>query len=90
MFAVGFISILSKKDKLCLKQTIKYLVNEDNKTLGEILDFAEEKGILQEGQLFNDYILNKGFYLWGRIKNMPFKQYRKNIFYLKEFSPMCI
>lgn len=81
--------ILSKKDKLYLKQTIEYFVNEDNKTIGEILDFAEEKGILKEDELFNDYILNKGFYLWGRIKNIPFKQYRKSIFYLKEFSPMC-
>lgn len=81
--------ILSRNDKLFLKQTIEYLSNEDNKTIGEILDFAEEKGILKEDELFNDYILNKGFYLWGRIKNIPFKQYRKSIFYLKEFSPMC-
>lgn len=64
-------------------------MNEDNKKIEEILDFSEEKGILKVDGLFNDYILNKVFYLWERIKNLSFKQYRKSIFYLKEISPMC-
>ena len=82
-------SIHNKNDKIYLKQAIDYLVNEDNKTIGEVLEFAEEKGLLKEDELFSDYILNKGFYLWKRIKKLPFKQYRKSVFYLKEFSPNC-
>lgn len=82
-------SIHNKNDKIHLKQAIDYLVNEDNKTIGEVLEFAEVNGLLKEDELFSDYILNKGFYLWERIKRITFKQYRKSVFYLKEFSPIC-
>ena len=82
-------SIYNRNDKICLKQAIDYLVSEDNQTIEDVLKFAEEKGLLKEDELFNDYILNKGFYLWERIKNITFNQYRKSISYLKEFSPIC-
>ena len=81
--------IYNRNDKICLKQAIDYLVSEDNQTIEDVLKFAEEKGLLKEDELFNDYILNKGFYLWERIKNITFNQYRKSISYLKEFSPIC-
>lgn len=82
-------SIRDKSDKIRLKQTIGELVKEDDKTVGEVLLFAEQKGLLKEDELFSDYILNRGFYLWERIKKIPFNQYRRSIFYLKEFSPIC-
>lgn len=82
-------SIHNKNDKIYLKQAIDYLVNEKNKTIEEVLEFAEGKRLLKEDELFSDYISNKGFYLWERIKKLPFKQYRKSVFYLKEFSPNC-
>lgn len=82
-------SIHNRNDKLILKQVIDDFVNEDNKTIEDVLEFAEVKGLLKEDELFNDYILNKGLYLWERIKNITFKQYRKSILYLKEFSPIC-
>lgn len=82
-------TIKNKNDKICLKKAIDYLVNEDNKTIEEVLDFAEEQGLLKEDELFSDYIINKGFYLWERIKKIPFKEYRRSVFYLKEFSPIC-
>ncbi len=82
-------SIHNRNDKICLKQVIDYLVNEDNKTIEEVLEFAEVKGLLKEDELFSDYILNKGFYLWERIKKITFKQYRKSVLYLKEFSSIC-
>ena len=58
-------------------------------TIEDVLKFAEVKGLLKEDDLFNDYILNKGFYLWERIKKITFNQYRKSVLYLKEFSPIC-
>ena len=61
-------SIQNRNDKICLKQAIDYLVSEDNKTIEDVLKFAEVKGLLKEDELFSDYILNKGFYLWERIK----------------------
>ena len=82
-------SIHNRNDKICLKQAIDYLVSEDNQTIEDVLKFAEVKGLLKEDELFNDYILNKGFYLWERIKKITFNQYRKSILYLKEFSPIC-
>ena len=82
-------SIHNRNDKICLKQAIDYLVSEDNQTIEDVLKFAEVIGLLKEDELFNDYILNKGFYLWERIKKITFNQYRKSILYLKEFSPIC-
>ena len=82
-------SIRDKNDKIRIKQTINYLVREDDKTIGSVLTFSEAQGLLKEDELFSDYILNRGFYLWERIKNIPFIQYRRSIFYLKEFSPIC-
>ncbi len=82
-------SIHDRNDKICLKQAIEYLVSEDNKTIEEVLKFAEVKGLLKEDELFSYYILNKGFYLWERIKKITFNQYRKSVLYLKEFSPIC-
>ena len=82
-------SIRDRNDKILLKQIVNYLINRDNKTIEEVLEFAKVKGLLKEDELFNDYISNKGFYLWERIKKIPFKQYRNSILYLKEFSPFC-
>lgn len=82
-------SIHNRNDKICLKQAIDYLVSEDNQTIENVLKFAEVKGLLKEDELFSDYISNKGFYLWERIKKITFNQYRKSVSYLKEFSPIC-
>lgn len=82
-------SIHNKHDKICLRKAIDYLVNEDNKTIEEVLSFAEEKKLIKEDELFSNYIINKGFYLWERIKRISFKEYRRSVFYLKEFSPIC-
>lgn len=82
-------SIHNRNDKICLKQAIDYLVSEDNQTIENVLKFAEVKGLFKEDELFSDYISNKGFYLWERIKKITFNQYRKSVLYLKEFSPIC-
>lgn len=82
-------SIRKREDKIYLKQAIDYLVKEDDRRIEDVLAFAEDKGLLEKDDLFDDYIINKGFYLWERIKNITFKQYRKSVLYLKEFSPIC-
>lgn len=88
-FRITKFSIQNRNDKICLKQAIDYLVSEDDQTIEDVLKFAEVKGLLKEDELFSDYILNKGFYLWERIKKITFNQYRKSVLYLKEFSPIC-
>lgn len=82
-------SILNRDDKLYLKQAIEYLVKDDDKTIEDVLVFAKENRLLEEDELFSEYILNTGFYLWERIKKIKFKEYRKSVLYLKEFSPTC-
>ncbi|WP_216605241.1 3'-5' exonuclease [Pelistega europaea] len=82
-------SIDSTNDKIHLKETMDYLLNEEDKTIGDVLLFAEKKGLLKNDELYSSYILNGGYYLWKRIQEIPFKQYRKSIAYLKEFSPIC-
>ena len=79
-------SIHNRNDKICLKQAIDYLVSENNQTIENVLKFAEVKGLLKEDELFSDYISNKGFYLWERIKKITFNQYRKSVLYLKDVN----
>jgi len=82
-------SISCKKDKINLRDTIDYLTNDNVITIEKALSFSEDKGLLQHDDLFTKYILNKGFYLWERIKKISFKEYQASILYLKEFSPIC-
>lgn len=82
-------SILNRDDKLYLKQAIEYLVKHDDKRIEDVLVFAKENRLLEEDELFSEYISNTGFYLWERIKNIKFQEYRKSVSYLKEFSPIC-
>ena len=81
--------ILNRDDKLYLKQAIEYLVKDDDKRIEDVLVFAKENRLLEEDELFSEYISNTGFYLWERIKKIKFQEYRKSVSYLKEFSPIC-
>lgn len=78
----------SNEDKIKLKQIIDFLTEQDGKTIEQVLIYAERNGMLKNDELFDDYIQNKGSYLWKRIKRIPFEQYRKSIFYQNEFSPI--
>lgn len=82
-------TIRNKNDKLFLKSAMDSLLKDNNKKIEDVLQFAELNGLLKEDELFSDYIANKGFYLWKRIKEISFKQYRNSILYLKDFSPFC-
>ena len=79
--------ISNHKDKIQLENAMNYLVNEEEKTIEEVLEYAEKNGLINQDELFSNYILNRGFYLWERVRKIPFKQYRKSIEYLKDFSP---
>ena len=81
-------SIQNKNDKSKLKEIMNYLILEDGKTIEEVLNFSEKQGLITEDMSFDNYIGIKGFYLWERIKKIPFKEYRNSILYLKEFSPI--
>lgn len=82
-------SINNTNDKIELKEAIDYLIKGENKTIENVLEFAETVGLLKDDELFRDYISNRGYYLWERIKKISFNQYRKSVYYLKEFSSIC-
>lgn len=82
-------SINNNDDKVFLKNTIEYLTDSSDKTIEDVLNFSEEKGLLKTDDLFNEYISNRDAHLWEKLKKLPFAQYRKSISYLKEFSPNC-
>lgn len=81
--------IENKGNKIELEETMRFLSNSDNRTIEEVLNFAEEHRLLKEDDLFNNFIANRGLYLWKKIKEMSFVQYRNSIKYLKEFFPIA-
>lgn len=81
--------IENKNDKIELEKIMSFLSNSDNKTIEEVLKFAEEHKLLKEDDLFNNFIINKGFYLWEKIKKILFIEYKNSIKYLKEFFPIA-
>lgn len=81
--------VKNKNEKIKLEKIINFLLENENNTIGKTLEIAEKEGLLKEDDLFNDFILNKGTYLWKKIKEIPFIQYRNSIGYLKEFFPIA-
>lgn len=81
--------IKNKNEKIKLEKAVNFLLENDNNTIGEILETAEKEGLLKEDDLFNNFIQKKGTYLWKKIKEIPFIQYRNSIKYLKEFFPIA-
>lgn len=78
----------SNSDKKRLKEIMETFLNKAQ-SIGEVLEFAKKEKLIKEDDLFEDYIRNRGFYLWERIKNISFKEYINSIAYLKEYSPLC-
>lgn len=81
--------IKNKDDKIELEKTMKFLLNSDDETIEKVLNYTKEHRVLKEDDLFNNFINNKGFYLWKKIKKLSFIQYRNSIKYLKEFFPIA-
>lgn len=81
--------IKNKNDKIKLEKTMKVLLNSNDKTIEEVLDYAKKQGLLKDDELFNNFINNRGFYLWKKIKELSFVQYINSIKYLKEFFPIA-
>lgn len=78
--------ITNKEDKAKLKAVMAYLTNNQNITIGQVLEYAASNGLLHEDDRFTDFISNDGWYLWQRIKNIEYREYRNSIKYLNEYS----
>lgn len=78
--------ITDKEDKVKLKNIMDDLSNNQTITIGTVLEDAVSNGLLQEDDRFTYYISNDGWYLWERIKNIEYREYRNSIKYSNEYS----
>lgn len=81
--------ICNHDDKIRLKNAIEHISVSGDKTIGNILDYAEKTGLLKADELFDKFVQDKGYYLWERIRKITFNEYRNSIAYLKSYSPLA-
>lgn len=77
-----------QEDKITLKNTIEAILNERSLTIEAALLRAENSNLIRQDDLFDEFIHGRGFYLWQRLKEIPFITYRNSINYLKSYSPI--
>jgi len=65
--------ILTVDDKVKLKSAIDYIVNKKNETIENVVNFADEKGILKKDDNFTNFI-KENQYVYQRVKNLPFTE----------------
>ena len=81
------ISSISDKNKI--SESMKKLLDEVNNDIciGSVVELAKEELKIKPGDNFDKFIEGDGRYLWERIKEIPFKEYKKSIEYLEKKTP---
>lgn len=82
------ISSISDKNKI--SESMRKLldgVNDDNICIGSVVELAKEELEIKTGDNFDKFIEEDGQYLWERIREIPFKEYKKSIEYLEKKTP---
>ena len=74
----------SSEKKKVLSENMDQILEESN-TIGKVIYMAQDLNLIRSDDLFSNFIENRGFYLWQRIKDIPFYEYRNSISYLKEY-----
>lgn len=65
--------ILTVDDKVKLKSAIDYIVNKKNETIENVVNFADEKGILKKDDNFINFV-KENQYVYKRLKSLPFTE----------------
>ena len=60
-------------------------ISDDDITVGKVIELAEENELISKDDLFTNFIENRGYYLWSRLKILPFQEYVNSIAYLREY-----
>lgn len=76
--------VTSAKDKISLSKVMTEISAADI-TVGKVIELVEEHGLISKDDLFTNFIENRGYYLWSRLKIMPFQEYVNSINYLREY-----
>jgi len=79
-------SINSIQQKRELKESIESLVSVENKTIEEVAEEADEKGICKIDDRFIRFKIEKE-YIYNRVKLVPFKEFQKLYNYLEGHTP---
>lgn len=77
-------NITSSEDKISLSKVMTK-ISADDITIGKVIELAEESGLISKDDLFTNFIESRGYYLWSRLKIMPFQEYVNSIAYLREY-----
>lgn len=76
--------VTSTKDKISLSKVMTE-ISDDDITVGKVIELAEENELISKDDLFTNFIENRGYYLWSRLKILPFQEYVNSIAYLREY-----
>lgn len=81
------ISSISDKNKI--SESMRKLLDGVNNDIciGSVVELAKEELEIKTGDNFDKFIEGNGWYLWERIKEIPFKEYKKSIEYLEKKTP---
>nr|WP_314114324.1 3'-5' exonuclease [uncultured Leptotrichia sp.] len=84
------IKISSYEDKIKIRKEMNELIElmkSQNDKIYEIIDKANNILNIKNDERYIEFIENKGWYLWNRIKDISFSEYVKSIEYQKEYLP---
>lgn len=73
-------------DKICLKESIDQLVHVEEKTIGEIIDMADELGIVRKDDALTSYA-ERNPYIYGRVMDTHYKEVQNLYKYLEGMTP---
>ena len=48
-------------------------ISVDDITIGKVIELAEVSGLISKDDLFTNFIENRGYYLWLRLKKLSLK-----------------
>ena len=60
-------------------------ITDSSNTIETVLNIALQNRLILQDDLFDNYIEHSGYYLWSRIKNLPFQEYMNCMAYLREY-----
>ena len=79
--------IKSISDKTLIKQKISTLIGMKSKTIGEVIEYANDSGLCIKDDNINDFII-KNHYLYGRVSKVKYSEFINLYDYLEGYSPL--
>lgn len=80
------ITIKTINDKRVLKNNIEQLLTNQNTTIGEVIDKADELGIVKKDDKIDEFIYSSE-YIYDRLKEVSYQEFIKLYGYLEGLTP---